>query len=93
MRNNYESVLAQVKAGLAPFIKNGSELTEGTNLLRDLGLDSVQVLEMVLELEERFDISIPVNKLSDVHTLKDLTQVLTNIIDASHQPISRHGDI
>ncbi len=81
MQNSYESVLAQVKSGLAPFIKNNSELTENTDLLSDLGLDSVQVLEMVLEMEERFDISIPVNKLSDVHTLRDLAQVLTELID------------
>lgn len=85
MQNNYELVLTQVKAGLAPFIKNGSDLTENTDLLSDLGLDSVQVLEMVLEMEERFDVSIPVNKLSDVHTLRDLAQVLTEIIGASNQ--------
>lgn len=84
MQNSYESVLAQVKAGLAPLIKNNSELTENTDLLSDLGLDSVQVLEMVLEMEDRFDISIPVNKLSNVHTLKDLAQVLTELIDARY---------
>ncbi len=41
-------------------------------LTSDLGLDSVQVMNMIMEIEDRLDISIPVNVLAEVHTLGQL---------------------
>ena len=47
-------------------------MTEATELVADLGLDSVQVMELLLEAEERLDISIPLNILPSVRTVRDL---------------------
>lgn len=41
-------------------------------LTSDLGLDSVQVMNMVMEIEDRLDVSIPVNVLGEVRTLRQL---------------------
>ncbi|MCK4425431.1 MAG: acyl carrier protein, partial [Deltaproteobacteria bacterium] len=43
-----------------------------TDLVADLGLDSMAVMELLAAIEDRFDISIPLNILPDVRTLKDL---------------------
>jgi acyl carrier protein len=43
--------------------------TLNSELLADLGFDSLQVLELVGELEERFDIAIPLNDLTHVKTV------------------------
>ena len=40
--------------------------------MRDLELDSVMVMELMMELEDHFDISIPLNSLPDVNTVSDL---------------------
>ena len=48
------------------------EIGEDTDLLADLSLDSLQVMNLLLHVEDRFDISIPVNILPDVKTVKDL---------------------
>jgi acyl carrier protein len=50
------------------------ELSEDTELVTDLGLDSMQVMEMLLVIEDRFDISVPVSILPDVVTVRDLAQ-------------------
>ena len=42
------------------------------DLLADLDLDSLQVMNLLLQIEDRYDISIPVNILPDVKTVKDL---------------------
>ena len=42
--------------------------------MTDLGLDSMQVMEMLLVIEDRFDISVPVSILPDVVTVRDLAQ-------------------
>lgn len=77
----YEDVLAQTCEVLAPFAK-GKPLTEDSEIVADLGLDSVQVMELLLEAEERFDISIPLNILPSVRTVGDLARELHRLAGA-----------
>jgi acyl carrier protein len=52
------------------------EPTISSDLIADLGFDSLQILEVVAELEDRFDISIPLN---DVPTTRTVGQVVTQV--------------
>jgi acyl carrier protein len=52
------------------------EPTLSSELVADLGFDSLQVLEVVAELEDRFDISIPLNDLPATRTVG---QVVTQV--------------
>ena len=52
------------------------EPTLASDLVADLGLDSLQVLEVVAELEEKFDISIPLN---DVPAARTVAQVVAQV--------------
>lgn len=54
-------------------------LQESTDLTAELGLDSVQVLEMCMQLEDHLDISIPINRLGEVRTAGELSDVLIAI--------------
>jgi acyl carrier protein len=38
----------------------------------ELGLDSTQAMELIMQIEERLDISIPVDTLADARTLEQL---------------------
>jgi len=66
---------------LAPFTKDEQPLTEETALVADLGLDSIQVMRLLLEIEDYFDISIPVNILPDVRTIGDLVGQLEKLVN------------
>ena len=55
----YEEILLQLYEILKSYAKDGQSLSEDTELLSDLGLDSMKVMQLLLETEERFDISIP----------------------------------
>ena len=70
----YEEALAQLYEILKPYAKDGLVLSEETELVADLGLDSMQVMQLLLETEERFDISIPLNVLPDVRTVRDFAR-------------------
>jgi len=74
-----EEILTQVFEVLAPRVKEGEALSEDMELVGDLGLDSVQVLDLLLEIEDRFDVSIPLNILPDIRTVKDLSEQLQKI--------------
>jgi acyl carrier protein len=68
----YPQILAELGTALSTLKQREVDITEDTDLLGDLGLDSLQVMNLLLHVEDRFDISIPVNILPDVKTVKDL---------------------
>ena len=57
------------------------ELHMDTDLIADLGLDSVQVLDMCAAIEDELDISIPVNRLADVRSAGQLVAVLQQLLE------------
>ena len=54
----------------------GKELRLGSHVLEDTGLDSVSVMDLVMELEDEFDISIPLDRIAEVRTVADLANAV-----------------
>lgn len=77
--SSYEELLPELYAILKPFAGD-KPLGETTELVADLGLDSVQVMELLLQIEDRFDISIPLNILPGVRTVRDLARQLQTML-------------
>lgn len=71
--STYEDVLTELYTVLKPFITDPAvSLSEDSVIVTELGLDSLKIMDLVLALEEHFDISIPLNILPVVRTVKDL---------------------
>jgi acyl carrier protein len=70
----------RIEEGVIEVLKTVSrrpiEPTLESDLVADLGFDSLQVLEVIAELEDRFDISIPLN---DVPTTRSVAQVVAQV--------------
>ena len=49
-------------------------------LLADLGFDSLQVLELVGELEEHFDIAVPLNSLTHIRTVGQIAAEVRRLV-------------
>ena len=79
---DYPQILAEICAELATLTQGRVEVGEDTDLLGDLGLDSLQVMNLMLQIEDRFDISIPVNILPDVKTVRDLAMQIDHLLRA-----------
>ena len=77
---DYPQIVAELRAELSRVSQGGLEIGEDTNLLGDLALDSLQVMNLLLEIEDKFDISIPVNVLPDVKTVRDLALEIENLL-------------
>ncbi len=67
----YQNILQSLTDILKPFIPQGHDISEDTDLVADLGLDSLKVMKILESVEDRFDVSIPLNVLPDVRTIKD----------------------
>ena len=56
--------------------QNRVEITGATSLTSDLTLDSFQVMEFLMEIEDELDVAIDMYQLADVHTVSDLAAVV-----------------
>ena len=78
---------AQIEEGVIDVLKTVSRRpiapTLSSDLVTDLRFDSLQVLEVIAELEERFDISIPLN---DVPATRTVAQVVAQVAALADQP-------
>jgi acyl carrier protein len=76
---------AQIEDGVIDILKNVSrrpiEPTAESDLVVDLGFDSLQVLEVVAELEDRFDISIPLNDVPGTRTVAQVVAQVTRLVE------------
>lgn len=77
----YEEILLQLYEILKSYAKDGQSLSEDTELLSDLGLDSMKVMQLLLETEERFDISIPLNIIPNVRTTRDFARQIEQLTE------------
>jgi acyl carrier protein len=65
---------------LKTFNKTGAALTPETRFSEDLNFDSLVVMEFVAVVEDEFDISVPLNILPDIATVKDLAVAVEEIV-------------
>ena len=51
-------------------------ITPATDMVTELQLDSFQVMEFMLEVEDHYDIAVDLDSLSNIHTINDLAAVV-----------------
>lgn len=74
---NHPEVVAQLVEILTPLAEGRvAVIGENTELTGELALDSLKVMDLVLAVEDRFDISVPINALADVRTVGDLASTI-----------------
>ena len=54
------------------------------DLIADLGFDSLQILEVIGELEDRFDISIPQDEVPVTRTVAEIVAEMTRLVNGTH---------
>jgi len=58
---------------------NPNEVKEESKFVEDLGADSLDVVELVMALEEKFDIEIPDEDAEKIATVTDAIKFIENI--------------
>ena len=56
------------------------EVTPDARILDDLGADSLDVVEMVMSIEEAFDIEVPDEDVEDLRTVSDVERYVTRAV-------------
>ncbi len=78
--HTYEDILAIVIDLVRPLAPEGRGVQEETDLVADLEFDSLKVMNLIEQVEDRFDVSVPLNILPDIRTVQDFTVQLQKIL-------------
>jgi len=57
------------------------EVKNESNLVMDLGADSLELMELVMDLEDEFGMNIPQNYIDNVKTVEDIIHMMENYCD------------
>ena len=69
-------IFAKICELLQPFNEKGVPLEPDLEIMSGLEIDSVAVMDFVMEVEDHFDIDIPLNVLSETRSIEDLVKVV-----------------
>jgi acyl carrier protein len=69
-----EEKMNEIKALFAE--KLGMKKVDETKSLKDLGLDSLDVVELCLDLEDRYGVAFETEKFAEIKTVADLYSVI-----------------
>ena len=58
-----------------------SEIPDAASYAEDLGLDSLSILELSVNLEYTFKIKVPVDRLPEVRTVDDTVRIVQEFTD------------
>ena len=56
-----------------------SEITDEKEVVKDLGADSLDVMEMLMNLEEEFNITVPEDDAMGIKTVGDIVKLIEKI--------------
>ena len=74
---NHQDVVVQIIELVTPIAEGRvAQIGENTELTGQLALDSLKVMDLVVAVEDRFDISVPINALADVRTVGDFASLI-----------------
>jgi acyl carrier protein len=60
------------------------QVTEGASFIEDLGADSLDTVELVMALEENFDIEIPDEDAEKIKTVRDAVTYIDKNVGAAN---------
>ena len=75
-----EEIREQLFELIRPYSEQAIVFSEQTRIMDDVGLDSMKVMELVMQIEDHFDVSVPLNILPDVNTIGEFAKHLDTLL-------------
>jgi len=76
---SYEEMLKETTEILGKHVDTGRAISPKDHIQNDLGLDSLGVMEVVADIEDRFEVQIPQEMLSTISTVDDVVKALAQL--------------
>ncbi len=72
MRNEISAIFEQV-------LGRPVSITDDTDIVEDLGMDSLGVMNFVMAIEDFYDLSIPLDRVAQIQTVADLMRAVAEL--------------
>lgn len=79
----YDETLQITTEILQKHVDGDRKIRPNDHIQNDLGLDSLGVMEVVADVEDRFSVTIPNDLLSNIATVEDIAKALVKLQDAA----------
>jgi acyl carrier protein len=80
MADAFDRVERVVRDALRVAVPDIGIVDGNTHLASELGLDSAQVMDLIMEIEDHLDISIPVATIAEARTLDQLCDSVRRVV-------------
>ncbi len=80
-----DALLPRILELVEPFNKKGIAVTSGTRFADHLELDSLTVMDFVANVEDEWDIVLPINMLPEIETVGQLAEAVARLVAAKGQ--------
>lgn len=74
-----QEVRSRISAALQEVVGRPVVVSDKTDIVNDLGLDSLAVMNFVMALEDEYDISMPLDRMAEVQTVGDLVRTIEDL--------------
>ena len=76
-----EEIFEKVCELLKPYNPENRPITMQSGIVSDLEVDSVAVFDLVMGLEDHYDVSIPMEMVSDIKTVGELCTAIKQLAE------------
>jgi acyl carrier protein len=74
-----------ISAIFAQVLGHSVNINEHTDIVEDLGMDSLGVMNFVMAIEDFYDISIPLDRIAQIQTVGDLIHAVEDLRSGTQQ--------
>ena len=75
-----DQVFAKIVELLKPYNPKNRTITTNSGIMSDLEVDSTAVFDLIMGLEDHYDISIPMEMVSDIKTVGELVAAVRELL-------------
>ena len=72
MNTTLEDITALIIKKLLENPKIPLDIDGNCKIMEDLALDSLAIMNFLMDIEDTLDVSVPLDQLADIHTINDL---------------------
>lgn len=75
-------MLEKIREVICRFVDiDPNSLTEDTNIRSELGLNSLELINIAVAIEDEFDVEIPDREVANIETLGDAIKIIEQYMD------------
>lgn len=82
MNPDRTAIFERVSAILKTHAKEDIPITADVRIAADLAIDSVEMFDLVMEIEDAYDISFPIEEASAIDTVGSLVDAISRLANA-----------